>query len=624
MSRFSNNHASKGGAILAFDSTIVMHNDTNITKNIATYRNGGAIYLQVSTLEIRGNCLIFNNHAISLGGGIHAHSSYVIVHQPAVLQFTNNSAQHGGAMSLEENSKLQLKTLNLIHWKKSLSFKNNYATYGGAIYVSDETNFDACSSNFECFFQVLTELTGFILYSYNNVSVFFIGNSATNRGSNIFGGLLDRCISDPSVKRDLVDNNGITQLQRVSNISLDSVSSFPVRVCFCASDGQQNCNYQPPAIKVLKGKKFTISVIALDQVGNSINANIISSLVLLDGGLGEGQHSQPVKRNCTNLNFNVFSPSDFENISLFADGTCGNYAPSTKYLEIQFLNCSCPIGLKRSSLRPTACECICDVKLSPYVTNCMDQLLILRENNTAWIGYTNDTEPVGYIILQNCPFDYCHPSNENISINLNLPNGADAQCAYNHTGVLCGACQKHLSLSLGSSHCLPCHSYWPVNFVAILFASIIAGILLVAILLILNMTVAVGLINSFIFYANLVGASATAIFPSSEHSFYTVLVAWLNLDIGIDVCFLDGLDAYTKIWLHLTFPAYIISLVVVTIKVSEYSPRFAALIGKKDPVATLATLILLSYAKLLSITYINTIVCTPSLSRWFNSTSVAS
>jgi hypothetical protein len=81
-----------------------------------------------------------------------------------------------------------------------------------------------------------------------------------------------------------------------------------------------------------------------------------------------------------------------------------------------------------------------------------------------------------------------------------------------------------------------------------------------------------------------------------------VFVAWLNLDIGIDVCFFDGLDTYTKTWLQLAFPIYIISLVIIVIIVSEYSPRFAGLIGKRDPIATLATLILLSYAKLLSIT----------------------
>ena len=118
-------------------------------------------------------------------------------------------------------------------------------------------------------------------------------------------------------------------------------------------------------------------------------------------------------------------------------------------------------------------------------------------------------------------------------------------------------------------------------------------------MLALNMTVAVGLINGFI---NIVAANSTVFFPSSEPSLPTVFVAWLNLDIGIDVCFFDGLDAYTKTWLQLAFPFYIISLVITVIIVSEYSTRFARLVGKRDPAATLATLILLSYAKLLSVT----------------------
>ena len=160
----------------------------------------------------------------------------------------------------------------------------------------------------------------------------------------------------------------------------------------------------------------------------------------------------------------------------------------------------------------------------------------------------------------------------------------------------------HLTLSLGSSHCLSCHNHWPAVLVVIFLAAIIAGLLLVTALLALNMTVAVGLINGFIFYANIVAANSAVFFPSSEPSFPTVFVAWLNLDIGIDVCFYDGLDAYTKTWLQLFFPIYIISLVIIVIIVSEYSRRFAGLIGKRDPLATLATLILLSYAKLLSVT----------------------
>ena len=44
-----------------------------------------------------------------------------------------------------------------------------------------------------------------------------------------------------------------------------------------------------------------------------------------------------------------------------------------------------------------------------------------------------------------------------------------------------------------------------------------------------------------------------------------MFVAWLNLDIGfdIDVCFIDRLDAYAKMWLQLAFPVYTTSLVVM-------------------------------------------------------------
>lgn len=34
-------------------------------------------------------------------------------------------------------------------------FKDNHAKYGGTIYVADETDSDACSSDFDCFFQTL-------------------------------------------------------------------------------------------------------------------------------------------------------------------------------------------------------------------------------------------------------------------------------------------------------------------------------------------------------------------------------------------------------------------------------------------------------------------------------------
>ena len=607
MISFTNNQARHGGAILAAESKIVLYGTTTIANNTATVGNGGGISLHQSELRFIGSCTISENYAMR-GGGVHAKSSTITLHQKGTLQFVKNNAENGSGIYLEVNPTLYLLKNDPFDHRDLLIFTGNHANYGGAMYVADNTNSGACSPNVECFIQTLAlHQAPNRLIPLITTNIKFSENTATEHGPNMFGGLVDRCIPSPFAEvylkyTSMQYYNGVTYLKALSNVEMDSIASPPVRVCFCNNESEPDCSYQPPPIKVKKGEAFNVSLIAVDQVNHSVVANIISFLAH-DGVFSEGQQTQSVGRNCTDLTFNVLSPSDSESINLFADGPCGSTELSIRNLDIQFLKCTCPIGFQPNSGSVNRCECICDSKLSPYITDCNSTTSsVIRESTNLWITYINDTDPPGYVIHPNCPFDYCQSQTVNTSINLNLPNGADAQCTYNRTGTLCGACQEHLSLSLGSSRCLPCPSHWPAVFAVIILAAIVAGILLVTALLALNMTVAVGLINGFIFYANIVSANSAVFFPSSEPSLPTVFVAWLNLDLGIDVCFFDGLDTYIKTWLQLAFPMYIISLVVFIIIVSKRSPRFVRLIGRRDPIATLATLILLSYAKLLSIT----------------------
>ena len=67
---------------------------------------------------------------------------------------------------------------------------------------------------------------------------------------------------------------------------------------------------------------------------------------------------------------------------------------------------------------------------------------------------------------------------------------------------------------------------------------------------------------------------------------------WLNLDLGIETCFLDGMDEYVKRWLQLISLVCMefVGLIIVS---REYSPRIAKLFGS-NPVAVPATLSFLS------------------------------
>ena len=164
-------------------------------------------------------------------------------------------------------------------------------------------------------------------------------------------------------------------------------------------------------------------------------------------------------------------------------------------------------------------------------------------------------------------------------------------------------CRSGYDYSLGSSHCVKCPDHWRRNLIGIAIAAIVAGFVtvLVAFILALNMTIAVGTLNGILFYANIVFANADTYLPYSTPNFASVLILWLNLDIGFNVCFFEGMDNTDKPLIQLAFPAYVTFLVVMVFIISECSSNFARLIGRGNPVAALATMILLSYAKLFNV-----------------------
>ena len=187
-----------------------------------------------------------------------------------------------------------------------------------------------------------------------------------------------------------------------------------------------------------------------------------------------------------------------------------------------------------------------------------------------------------------CPFDYCTSKTVNFSL-----NNTDVQCANDRSGLLCGDCKEEYSLILGTSHCEKCTNIYLVLLIP--FAVMVA---LVFLLLVCKLTVATGTLSGLVFYANIIGANYTIFLPGESTEIFSVFIAWLNLDFGIETCFYNGMDAYSKTWLQFVFPVYLWVIVGIVILVSNFSHRFAKLLGH-NPVSVLATLILLSYTKIL-------------------------
>ena len=563
---FEYNLAENGGAILSIESKLYLNGNVTIAHNTAV-RNGGGVYLSNSELSCRQGSTfkLVGNTAAHKGGGLHAISSSIKAiyalkfseqqYTGTRINFIKNTSEKGGGLSLEANTKLYilkynwiLLTLDYVTDTNTIIFTTNRADYGGAVYVDDDTNSGTtCSSEpkSECFFQVLAFHGLESDHLKTQSIIYFSQNYANISGSTLYGGLLDRCavsqFAEVQHKHKPGQNyeykgNGLSYFKDISIGENSLISSHPVQVCLCTVNEHICSNHSH--IEIKKGQTFKLSVVAVDQIGIPVSATIQTSLNFAGSGLDEGQLARKIPAECTDLTFNIVSLHNSENLTLYAlDGPCKDAELSRRSIEIHFLPCRCPIGLQVSGINKTNCTCKCHSDISQYVEMCDGHTgtFVKQPKSRAWISYINDTNVNGYLVFPNCPFDYCLLNSS--PADLNQQNGADAQCALNRSSLLCGSCQPGLSLSLGSSRCLPCPSHWPALLIAITIAAILAGIALVALLLVLNMTVAVGTLNGLIFYANVVYANKSVLLPFQTTNFITVFISWLNLELGIDTCY---------------------------------------------------------------------------------------
>ena len=624
---FHNNSADYGGAVSAFESEIEFKSGVHIYKNLA-HKMGGGVFLFKSDLICQDLCLICENIANYRGGGIYAFGSSVLngnkigsePKEKNSLLISGNAANYGGGLSLEAYSKLYGIGDN--HYEYEIKFiGNNASCHGGAIYVNDKSNSLLCANTevskytfSECFLQTL--------YFSPLESINFIDNTALGKGSVLYGGFLDRCtvsifshiyedkyLITRSGNRSVANSsslNGLRYFQNVTNITdLETIASSPVRICFCLNE-VHDCGVitvqTVTNVTAMKGVAFNISLVAVDHVERPVNATIVSKTQSMQGYISGSQRERNISNVCTNMTFNVFSyEKDCDSLIVYADGPCKDKGISSSKVNVYFEECKCPVGFEQSEKdKDVKCDCVCHHDIKHLVTKCNQTTKSFFREDNIWINYVNNHNGgEGYVTYTECPIDYCCPSQPGIWINLNIPNGEDKQCAEHRTGMICGMCNDGYSLSVGSSKCMTCSDLYPLFTFLLILGVLIFGIVLVFMILALNITVATGTINGILFYANIVFVNRQIFLPFLNPNLVTIFISWLNLGIGFDACFYKGMDEYIKTWLLFAFPIYLISIFIAITLLSRRSSKFANIIGKKDPIATLATLILLSYTRLM-------------------------
>ena len=595
------NNGYEGAAINARDTDLDVKGCLQFFNNKAI-SSGGVVYARNSVITLRNanNCSNFHGNTARRGGAVYLIDSSI--HLIGTQNFTQNSAQQGGAMALSSSSKLMLG-----EQLKVMFYKNQAATDGGAIYYADSVSITQCmeylrlgqclyepsqcnvfSDEGECFIELTSHLS--------DIQLNFVNNSAGNAGTIFYGGRLDKCrlYVGEGVRDSCNDRTGgeyihdaIKKIQAISNVISDDnltsdISSDRLQVCICKDNKSFVCEDQ--RIETVRGKEFTLLAVIVGQNRGIVPSAVRTSLEN-NVQINATQRIQFTGKECTSITYRLFNKNSTTTLILFPDdGPCRDTTLSQRRIEISFL--PCPNGFTLNGL-----ECVCEERLQCYTSNCnVEDNSILRYSNSFWMGtvFNNDTFE-GFILHPRCPFDYCIDN----PVSITLEN-VDIQCNHNHAGNLCGSCKKNYSIAFGTLHCLPCSD----NHLALIIPFALAGVVLVILLLSLQLSVATGMLNGLIFYANVIQANRAIFFPPGNTNILTVFIAWLNLDLGIETCFFDGMNIYAFAWLQFLFPFYVWFLIGLIIVVSRHSSKLSRSLGK-NPIAALATLILLSYSKLL-------------------------
>ena len=585
-----NNTAQYGGGVYSYlynGSGSIEFSNCNIYNNTAYYGSGVFIITLLSASKVRvfftnvsfhfnkvskmlnkyqSAMLLMNIENVLLDQidiSNHNTTGLVSINSPIMFDghstFVNNSGIYGGGIALYGLSQI------LLNQNTNISFVNNHASEsGGGIFVSKVVN--TIDHTF-CTFNIFSY--------YNNgfkPMLYFVNNTADISGDVLYGGEISDCVNFD------FDH----QFHYPQQTGLSVVSSNPIQVCFCESN-IQNCSITNFNITAIPGINVNIS---LATVGNKdgLTKGVIK-LTTSDNSSSTVQTGNTrLNATCTNVTFKITANPSLNTSKVYVtlEGLLSGLSPDDYAKDIEVSIESCPIGFP---LLNDACSCRPELNTSSITCDINTQ--IITRNGDMWIGYKNDSDCL--IVYSLCPFDYCN--NGKIYFNITSPN---PQCLYNRSGILCGQCSDGLSLMLGSNYCGQCTN----NYIALIIPFAVAGIALIAFIITLNLTVSVGTINGLIFYANVVKIYEPIFFPNGPVKVLSQFISWLNLDLGIETCFFDGMDSCSKMWLQFIFPGYVWFLLILIIISSQYSSKMVRLVGS-HAVPVLATMILLSYTKLI-------------------------
>ena len=602
---FERNYGVTGGAVYAqewkqspaqqglditFRDVTFDHNTVYSPSEISAVTQNSAV-IEILTLNVTfsGDSVIANSD----GTGLHSTSS--VVRLMDNITFCNNSGSYGGALRLEDGSLLLLSN------NTNVLFSNNTgAVFGGALYTSYTTVLPSLSQipcplyfgpiNLLCFFTVYSECADITEY---DITVTFYKNSAP-LGSMVYGTTLETCPWARKLRDLYAMNSSLTIFEILDNFTSPFSFDEPPDSALQVATGTGKIVVSESEISAMPGETISVGIQTLDLFNRSVPTLLTTlpsslarshsvSTLLDESAYYLLQQSVDPNNQTVEANVTVYGKENVDDVNVTVFSLISF---SHSQIAITTTNCSEGFIYEDSSH-----SCKCSGKIAHSRITCSDKDFTLVVPQDLWIG----PGPTDELVISDCHFDYCLGGKRTIR-----PPNFDEQCqdGYNRSGIVCGKCNEGYSLVFGSNRCKNCSN----SHLSMIIVFALLGICLVSAISFLQITISEGYLNGMLFYCNVLNLYLPLLTKSSSriiHVFF--LVSLLNLNLGFESCFYNGMNALARTGLNLVFPLYLFFLMFIIIMIAKRSRRFSDRFTRSgfSAVKVFVTLIVMSYSSLL-------------------------
>ena len=600
---FDSNTATSGAALLIIELKLnarilgiqLFGTDLTVTNNaivsleslesISTVDSTAIFDIRAVNFTLRGDCRFESNRGTAM------QSTHSLIGIDANVTFINNAGLYGGAMNFNEFAYL------IVLPNSNINFLSNIGRIrGGAIYV-DQVGNSPLTTTLDCFLYFNYDQFDFCNpcdFTENDFKVRFINNSALSSGGTIYGSALRTCPWAEPLQRDYPNQTVFEVLQEKfpdhfqfepDPVGVENVQSTIASVSIINDE---------PVYVLAPGEATNLTVRASDSLNQSISALLGSYISLNDeisttvfSVLGAGLQVIGNGSNQTVQLRLLGSENITSNLVVYALDIFGRRPVQ---LERQVRITNCPDGFVFNS---TTGSCTCDSNLITGGLQCdvLNSALIVPDG--LWVGPIDGSD----FGLADCIRGLCEPGTVYLRI-INTSVDYDIQClqGLNRRGLLCSSCIEGYSNVFGSNRCVRCSNTFSAMIILFLFL----GIIIILFLVYFQANLSAGLLNGVIFFSNIVSLYERVLIPNVNSSGRLVLASWLSLNWGIETCFHNGMTALERSWWQLSFPLYLVFLMILTR--SLFNSKCFKRVGANTAFHTiqaLATLIIVCYISIL-------------------------